>query len=72
MSSLARAVAIQRYYRVTDYAAALAALDPPATDEEKGYLRDMVRRQRAQAQAKATQAARARDRARPVWETRHA
>lgn len=72
MNDLTRALAIQRHYLVTEYAGAVAALDPPATETEKQYLRDLVRRHRAAVRAQATVAAAKREHGRPVWETRHA
>lgn len=52
MSELVRVLEIQRRCRITEYADALAALVPAATEAEKQYLRDMVRRDRAARHAK--------------------
>lgn len=52
MDGVTRALEIQRRCRITEYAEALAALVPAATEAEKQYLRDMVRRDRAARHAK--------------------
>lgn len=52
--ALGRAVAIQLRCTTAEFAGALAALDPPATEAEKNYLRDIVRRERAALRARAS------------------
>lgn len=44
MTSLSRAIAIERKHAPHEFAAALERLDPPATDAEREYLRGMFRR----------------------------
>lgn len=72
MTDLRRAVAIQLRSRVTEYGPALAALDPPATDAERDYLRDMVRRHRAAERARATLQSLQRQQRDAAREVRHA
>lgn len=44
MTSLSRAVAIERNHAPQSFAGALDRLDPPATEAEREYLRGMYRR----------------------------